>query len=140
MGLFGNEAKRLASGPAGTASSAGRWPRAMVIKKASPAKTRNVCGSSKRLAMPGAVRARFTAGVWLSASKVPRKPATATGIHGTPWPIRVWYQPCCAITALAMNQPPSTMAAPAASSSARACPGRRAARRRTARRWWRPGS
>jgi hypothetical protein len=72
--------------------------------------------------MPGAVRARFTAGVWLSASRVPRKPSAATGNHGTPWPICVRYQPCCAITALAVNQPPSPMAAAAASSAARARP------------------
>ncbi len=38
--------------------------------------------------MPGAVRARATTGIRLSASSVPRNPATATGNHGS-----VWYQP-----------------------------------------------
>jgi hypothetical protein len=38
--------------------------------------------------MPGAVRARVTTGMRLSASSVPRNPATATGNHGS-----VWYQP-----------------------------------------------
>ena len=43
--------------------------------------------------MPGAARARATTGIRRSASSVPKKPATATGSHGTPWPSRVWYQP-----------------------------------------------
>ena len=43
--------------------------------------------------MPGAVRARATTGIRRSASSEPRKPATATGSHGTPWPSRAWYQP-----------------------------------------------
>ena len=79
--------------PAGRANSAGRWPRAMMSRKATPSAARNVCGSSRRRTMPGAVRARATTGIRRRASSKPRKPATATGIHGTPWPSRVWYQP-----------------------------------------------
>ena len=55
--------------------------------------TRNACGASRRFVMPGAVRARATTGIRRSASSAKRKPITATGIHGTPWPSRVWYQP-----------------------------------------------
>ena len=44
------------------------------------------------------VRARVTTRIRHSASSRPRKPAAATGIHGTPWRSRVWYQPCPAIT------------------------------------------
>ncbi len=42
--------------------------------------------------MPGAARARATTGIRLSASSVPKKPATATGSHG-PWASAWWYQP-----------------------------------------------
>ena len=63
-----------------------------MIRKATPS-TRNVCGYSRRLAMPGAARARATTGIRRRASSVPKKPATAIGSHGTPWPSRVWYQP-----------------------------------------------
>ena len=63
-----------------------------MIRKTTPS-TRNECGYSRRLAMPGAARARATTGIRRSTSSVPRKPATATGSHGTPWPSRVWYQP-----------------------------------------------
>ena len=62
-------------------------------RKAVPSATRNVCGSSRRCTMPGAVRARATTGIRRSASSKARKPATATGSHGTPWPSRAWYQP-----------------------------------------------
>ena len=72
--------------------------------------------------MPGAVRARATTGIRRRASSRARNPAVAAGSHGTPWPGRVWYQPCPAITALAVNQPPSTAAAPPASSAARRRP------------------
>ena len=68
--------------------------------------------------MPGAASARATAGIRRSASSRTRKPTTATGIHGTPCPRRVWYQPWSAITALAAVQPPSTAAATPASSAA----------------------
>jgi hypothetical protein len=65
----------------------------MMARKAAPSAARNACGSSRRLAVPGAARARATTGIRRSASSVPKKPATATGIHGTPWPSRAWYQP-----------------------------------------------
>jgi hypothetical protein len=42
--------------------------------------------------MPGAVSARVTTGIKLSASSAPRDPAAAIGSHGT-WPGRVSYQP-----------------------------------------------
>ena len=57
-----------------------------MIRKAAPSSMRNVCGSSSRLTIPGAARARATSGILRSASSKPRKPTTATGIHGTPWP------------------------------------------------------
>ena len=60
-----------------------------MIRKATPSAARNECGSSRRLTMPGAVRARATTGIRRSTSSKPRKPTTATGIHGTWWPSRV---------------------------------------------------
>ncbi len=69
--------------------------------------------------MPGAARARATTGIWRRASSRATNPAAATGSHGTWWPGRAWYQPCPAITALAVNQLPRTAAAPPASSAAR---------------------
>ena len=53
-------------------------------RKAAPSATRNECGSSRRLTVPGAARARATTGIRRSASSKPRKPAAATGSHGTP--------------------------------------------------------
>jgi hypothetical protein len=42
--------------------------------------------------MPGAVTARATTGIRLSASSAARDPAAAIGSHGT-WTVRVSYQP-----------------------------------------------
>ncbi len=72
--------------------------------------------------MPAAFSARETTGTRLRASSKPSQPITATGIHGTPWPSLVWYQPWPAITALAVNQPPNSRAAPPASSAGRVRP------------------
>ena len=63
-----------------------------MIRKATPS-TRNGCGYSRRLARPGAAKASVTTGIRRRASSGPKKPATATGSHGTPWPSRVSYQP-----------------------------------------------
>ena len=62
-------------------------------RKAVPSAARNVCGSSRRLTVPGAARARATTGIRRSASSSAEKAGHATGSHGTPWPSRAWYQP-----------------------------------------------
>ena len=64
--------------------------------------------------MPGAATARATTRTRLSASNVPKNPATAIGNHGS-----VRYQPWPAITAVAASQPPSRTAAAPPSSAAR---------------------
>jgi EmrB/QacA subfamily drug resistance transporter len=60
------------------AGSGGRWPRAMTSSKTTPA-ARNKCGSSRRLTMPGTVRAR-------------RRTARRRSRQGTRW-LRRWRSP-----------------------------------------------
>src|SRR5690348_7708102 len=68
--------------------------------------------------MPGAVSPRATPGIRVAASSMLTDPAAAIGSHGT-WLGRVSYQPWPAITAVAVYQPPSRIAAAPPSSAAR---------------------
>ena len=62
--------------------------------------------------MPAPSGRALRTGIRRTASSVPKKPTTATGIHGGCAPSRAWHASRApAIVALAAAQPPSTTAA-----------------------------